>query len=588
MFVGLSQSGRAWLSPLLDDLKPLANEAAAQSLFINFLGLAAPIFVLQVYDRVVYRAGLSTLIGLTLGMVIACAFDFVLRQARAKMMQGAALKIDVSVSRALFDKTMSLPLHVLESRPTSYWKLLFRDVEVVRNTLSGATAMLVIDTPFALLFLVLIFFIAWPVAWVLILILTCFIALSWRSGAAVSKAADQETSAAIQRDGKLEEILAGRTTVKALTMGERMKELWESAQYETISQSIRRGGQADTAVSTGQLLTVAATVAMTSVGALAIIDQALTVGGLIAANMLAGRLLSPMNQLVGAWRGYGAFRQSVDRLAEVFALRDDLIRSAVALPRPVGKITVEKLHFGYLATQRTVIEDLSIVLEPNRMTAIMGLNGSGKTTLLKLVLGLYRPFKGRVLLDDADLAQFARSDLANWIGYAPQDCVLLNGTIRDNIAYGRANVSDEDVVKSSILAQAHSAILTLPQGYGTPVGEGGGQLSGGTRQRISIARALLGNPPVIVMDEPTSSLDRQAEEGLRDTLLSLSRDHTIVLVTHSPILLQACHMLVVLEAGRVAAQGAPAAVMAALAKQRQATVATQPPSPSIQNASGAL
>jgi ATP-binding cassette, subfamily C, bacterial LapB len=569
MPLALSEKAMSWLKPYIERFRPLAKDAAALSFFINLLGLAAPIFVLQIYDRVVFRAGLSTLAALTIGMVIACAFEFVLRQARAKMMQRVALTTDVEVSRALFDKVLSVPLQTLESRPTAYWKLLFRDVEVVRNTLSGPTALLAVDAPFSLLFLLLIFIIAWPVAWVLVAILACFVALSWRSGHAVSGAAAREMTAAVQRDVKLEEFLAQRATVKSLAMGGRLREVWEDAQHGAITQSIVRGVEADTAGSLGQLLTVIATVAMTAVGALAIIDQNLTIGGLIAANMLAGRLLAPMNQLVGAWRSYTSFKQSADRLADAFTLTDDLHQSPVALVRPRGRIELDKLHFGYPG-QAVIIEDLDLTIEHGGIHGILGLNGSGKTTLLKLIMGLYRPIKGRVLLDGADIAQFARDDLARWIGFVPQDCVLLGGTIRENIALGRPHATDEQIVHAATLAQAHAAIAALPNGYGTAVGEGGSQLSGGMRQRISIARALLGDPPVIVMDEPTSSLDRQAEEGLKDALAALAAKHTIILVTHSPVLLQACQRLVVLEAGRIAAQGAPAAVMAALAKQRQA------------------
>ena len=576
MSLALSEKAKSWLKPYVELLRPLGKEAAAMSFFINLLGLAAPVFVLQVYDRVVFRAGLSTLAGLTIGMVLACGFEFILRQARAAMAQRAALKIDVTLSRALFTKVQSLPLSVLENRPTAYWKLLFRDVDVVRNAMSGATAMLLVDTPFALLFLLLIFFIAWPVAWVLVLILAGFIILSWRSAAVVNEASQQETIAIVQRDAKLEEVVAGRTTVKALAMGQRMEELWEDAQHGAMQLSMRRGHHTDTAGSLGQTLTVVATVAMTAVGALAIIEQSLTIGGLIAANMLAGRLLAPMNQLIGAWKMYAAFSQSSDRLADVFAQSDDIAESSIALPRPQGALAADGVHYGYGLPPVPVLEETSVAFEPARLTAIMGLNGSGKTTLLKLLLGLYRPHKGRVLLDGADIAQFSRRDLAKWIGYVPQDCVLMNTTIRENIAYGRPGATDAEIVRAATMAQAHAAILALPKGYATPTGEGGGFLSGGLRQRISIARALINDPPVIIMDEPTSSIDRQAEEGLRDALGKLATDHTVIVVTHSPVILQACHKIVVMDAGRVAVQGPPTAVMSALAKQRLANTAPAP------------
>ena len=185
----------------------------------------------------------------------------------------------------------------------------------------------------------------------------------------------------------------------------------------------------------------------------------------------------------------------------------------------------------------------------------MGPNGCGKSTLAKLMLGLYQPSEGHVSIDGADVAQFARRDLARWIGYVPQDCTLFAGSIRDNIACVNPDASDEEIIQASTLARAHNLIVNLPKGYGTPVGEGGNRLPGGLRQRIAIARALMGDPPILVMDEPTSSLDRVAEEELRNSLLSLSRDHTIVLISHSPMIVQACHNVVIMERGGIKAAG---------------------------------
>jgi ATP-binding cassette, subfamily C, bacterial LapB len=198
----------------------------------------------------------------------------------------------------------------------------------------------------------------------------------------------------------------------------------------------------------------------------------------------------------------------------------------------------------------------------------MGLNGCGKTTLLKVLLGLYRPQTGRVLLDGADLSQFARADLAQWIGYVPQDCVLLNGTIRDNIGYGRTGIGDPEIIRAATLALAHKLIVNLPQGYATAVGEGGQRLSGGMRQRISIARALVGDPPVIIMDEPTSSLDRESEEDLARNLARLAEERPVIIVTHSPTLMGFCQHLIVMDAGRIAIEGPPRQVLAELSRRR--------------------
>ena len=575
MDIAPSHAGRAWLIPIVEDLKPLFKEAATLSFFVNILALAAPVFVLQVYDRVVFHAGLSTLAGLAVGMAFVVVFDFLLRQARAHIMQRVALKIDVITTRRLFTKIMSLPLQTLESRPASYWQLLFRDLETVRNTLSGPTALLAVDLPFAVLFIGLIFVIAWPVAWVLVIILLCFVALAWRSGNAVGNATEREKTTVVARDAFLAEIVAGRTAVKALAMADRMEEQWERRQFNTIVNAMKRGTEADMFVNLGMMVTVLATVSMTTVGALAIIDQAMTIGSLIAANMLAGRLLSPMNQLVGAWRSYAGFKQSINRLADVFGQMEDLRESSVAMPRPKGQLILDHVQFTYSPKGPPVIAGVTIKFPATGVTTVMGMNGSGKTTLAKLLLGLYRPGHGRVLLDGADIAQFSRNDIAQWIGYVPQDCLLLNGTIRENICQAHAAASDADILLAAGRAQAHKLIVDLPQGYATPVGEGGSRLSGGMRQRISIARALLGDPPIIIMDEPTSSLDRQAEEDLARTLLELAKDRPVIIVTHSPLLLQVSSHLIVLEAGKVAIQGPPREVWEEM-NRRQQTAASQP------------
>ncbi|MBT5241345.1 MAG: ATP-binding cassette domain-containing protein [Rhodospirillaceae bacterium] len=559
---------RAWLKVFLEPLRPMFKEVLLVSLFVNILAVAVPVFVLQVYDRVVFHAGMTTLQGLVIGMVIVIAFDFVLRQTRSKVMQSVALRLDVAVGRQLFEKIMALPLRSLESRPASYWQLLFRDVEAVRNTLSGASAILCADLPFAILFLTVVFLIAWPVAWVLVIVFVIFLVLAWRSGQVVSAAAEEEKTKIISRDGLISEMIMGRSTVKALAMTDHLRPLWEDRQAEAIAQSLVRGTKTDSFVNAGHGLTMFTTVAMTTVGAVAIMNQELTIGGLIAANMLSGRLLGPLNQLVGAWRNFVSFGQSVDRLGAVFGEQDDRAESAIALERPKGRITFEETTFRYGDNTPPVVDAVKLDIAPGGVTAIMGANGSGKTTLLKLLLGLYTPVSGRVLLDGADIKQFSRRDLSHWIGYAPQECVLFNGTVRDNIAQTRPDAADAEIIRASTLAQAHEMLINLPDGYGTQVGEGGSLLSGGMRQRIAIARALLGAPPVIVMDEPSGSLDKDAEANLRHTLSELGKTHTVILVTHSPVLLQACGNVIIMDQGRIRAAGPTRKVMEAMAKAR--------------------
>ncbi len=546
---------RKWLRPVLKPLRPAFREVLAMSLFVNLLALAAPVFVLQVYDRVVFFAGLTTLQGLVIGMAIALLFDFVLRQARSRMLQRVALRIDVEVGRRLFDKLLALPLRALESKPSAYWQALFRDIEVVRNVFSGASAILLTDLPFAVLFVSFIFVIALPIAWLLIIVLPLFLLLAWRSAAVLGAASAEERSAGFARDALVAEMIAGRATAKALALGDSLRPAWEDRHAETIERALNRGGRADSYVNLGTMLTVFTTVLLTSVGALAIIDQRLSIGALIATNMLAGRIISPFQQLVSMWRNYATARQAIARLGDVFAADEDRRDSEIKLDRPQGDLRLENVSFRYAEDAAPVIEGVKLHIKPGGMHAVVGPNGSGKTTLLKLINGLYPPTTGRALLDGADIAQFTRKELARWIGYAPQEAFLFAGSIRDNIAKGRPEATDQEIIAAAAGAGLHQHVIELPDGYATEIGEAGMRLSGGLRQRIVIARALIGRPPILLLDETSANLDRQAEEALAKTLSTLARDHTIIVVSHSPVLLSACNNVLALDKGKVAMAG---------------------------------
>ncbi len=544
---------RALFGLLARLLLPTIPEVVVLSIFINLLALAVPIFVMQVYDRVVFHAGLATLQGLVIGVVIVLLFDWVLRQARARILQRLALRIDVTIGRTLLDKLLALPLATLERRPASHWHLLFRDIDVVRNTLSGGPALMVCDVPFAAFFLILTFIIAPPIGWVLLAALPLFALVAWRSAAVMTATGRAERDSGMARDQFVAELIGARTTVKALALDKAIRPLWEARQADCIARAITRGSRADGYGNTATTMTMLSTVTMTSVGAYAIVQQQMSIGALIAAGMLSGRLLAVLNQLVSNWRTYTTFVQSAERLGEVFATPGERAASALALGRPGGRITLDEVSFSYPDGSRTAIEDVSLAIEPGGITAIVGANGSGKSTLLKLMQGLYRPASGRVRLDGADVAQFSRAEMAGWIGYVPQDCVLFAASIRDNIAHRQPAANAEAITRAARLAGIHAAIVDLPDGYATDIGEAGRRLSAGQRQRIAIARALLGDPPVLLLDEPTAALDPEAALAVLRTLVLLAAERTVVVVTHSRQLLLQCRTIVEVRCGRLAA-----------------------------------
>jgi PrtD family type I secretion system ABC transporter len=553
---------RTWFKDLTRPLKANLREVMAVSLFVNLLALALPVFILQVYDRVVFQQGLTTLYALVIGVAIAVGFDFLLRQTRSRMLQWAAVRVDGGLGEMVYDKIMSLPLAELERRPASDWQMLFRDVDTVRNTICGPTAVLAIDLPFTILFLVLIFVIATPIAWVLMVALPGFIALAWWSGRVMESATSQERSALSAREATISELLAGRGTIKALGIRRNIKPWWETKHAAGIENSLNRGVSGDGHVNLGIMLAAATLVAMTFFGAIAILDHRLTIGALIAANMLSSRIIGPFNQLVTNWRSFTQYRGALGRLDELFAQPGEVADDRLEFDRPKGQLTLEKVSFHYDPAGPPVIQDISMNVTPDGiLIGITGKNGSGKTTLLKLILGLYTPTKGRVLIDGADIGQFSRRQIASWIGYVPQESRLFGGTVRENIAITHPDCTDAEIIAAARKAGVHEFVANLPGGYDTDVGEGGANLSGGERQRIAIARALLRDPPILCLDEATSNLDAAAQVTLGKTLATLANDHTVIVVSHAPAFLKLCRSVIVMERGAIRMAGAPDKVL---------------------------
>ncbi|MDF1720697.1 MAG: ATP-binding cassette domain-containing protein [Minwuia sp.] len=554
-----SDAGGDWLRDLLAPVRKRLGEVIALSFIVNILAIAVPIFVLQVYDRVVFHGGLSTLQGLVIGVLIALAFDFALRQGRGRLLRAAATEIDVTLARALYARITGAPLAMLESRPTAWWQALFRDAETVRNTFSGLSAVLVADLPFAVIFAIVIFVVAAPVAWVFLAVFPLFILLAWYSGRVVRAANETERRAVFDRDSMMAELIGGRTTIKALALQGPMRDSWEQRHAGAVEEGLRRGASSDFYIHLGMTMMVLTTIATTTVGAIAILNQELSIGALVAANMLGGRIVQPFQQLVTNWRTFAATRQALSRLGEVVNTPEEAARGAISVSGLQGTIWLDNVSFGYQAGRPPAIRDARLKISTG-LHGLVGANGSGKTTLLKLMQGLYRPDAGRVMLDDADISQYGREDLARAIGYVPQHTFLFAGTIRENISIADPRVSDDMIVDVAHLAGVHEAISALPDGYGAKVGEGGMELPGGIRQRIAIARALLGNPTVLLLDEPTGNLDGQATARLAHNLQALGEDRTVIAVTHSPALLAACQNIVLMEGGQITAAG-PAAQM---------------------------
>ena len=544
-----------WLRAIIFSSKAQLRGVILVSFFVNLLALSVPVFVMQVYDRVIFHGGLNTLYGLIAGIIFVLIFEYVMRQGRSRIFQAFAVKLDVVIGRKLYDKVMNLPLLTLESRPTAYWHLLFRDLEIIRNGLSGPSAALAIDLPFAVIFFFIVCVIASPIAWVLLAVMPLFMVLAWRSGISMDSVAMLEHDVIISRDDFMGELLSARETVKSSALQKSLKPVWEARHGDLIYRSRERGQVADTHQTLAHVMMVSSTVAVTTIGALAILDQKMTIGALIAANMLGARMIIPMTQLVSQWRIFSQLRQSVTRLDTVFKLDGERSKTVVKLALPKGKLKFEKVNFAYSNNTADVVSGIEGVIGPKGMHALLGSNGSGKSTFLKVVRGLYSPDQGRVLIDGADISQFSRDVLAYWVGYLPQETSLFSGSIRDNIAITQPEVTDPAVIEAATMAEAHDFILDMPDGYATTLTENGGNLSKGQRQRLALARAFLNKPPIMLLDEPTSNLDANAEKNLAANLKIASQQSTVLAVTHSAEVLSVCDSILVMEKGRIVMAG---------------------------------
>jgi len=544
-----------WFQTLFVPLKPAYKQTLLMAFGINVIGLLASIFALQVYDRVVAKGGHHTLVALATGMAIAIVFDFILREGRSALMRRLGSRIEVAMARTLYRRLMHLPTAELEARPPAFWQTMFRDLELVRSVMTGAPALLLIDLPFLLLTLSLLSVIAPPLIPLALFIIFVFSLLAWRSERVMRGGTKQEKELMINRDAILADLASARLHLKAIGPSSDLDSKWEEQYASWMDNSIQHSANGDRYRDISQSLMVSSTVIMTSFGAIAILNQLMTMGALIAANILTGKLTGPMVQLVSQWRSFGQFSAARKRLDELFSIPLDRQKTAVSMERPKGKITMENVGYSYPGTEVLQVAEVSGRLGATGLHVIVGNNGSGKTTLLRLLRGLYKPVEGRILIDEADIQQFGQEDLARWIGYLPQQPRLINGSIKENLVLGCQEYTDEQILKACRLAGAYDMIVSLPDGFDTAVGEGGSRFSGGQRKRLAIAQCLMQDPPIILLDEPTSDLDSESEQSFIATLQDLAKQHTVVLVSHSPAILHRCDGIVVMKSSKVIAAG---------------------------------
>ncbi len=558
-----------WFWGVIAESRPLYRDVLLAALLANLFALGMPLFTMNVYDRVVPNHAFETLWVLALGLLLMLISDLVLRTMRGRFVDLASSRADVKLSAFIMERVLGTRM---EQRPASAGSFAsnLRAFESVRDFIGSATVVAFIDLPFALIFMVVIGWISWymlvPLTLGAIIMLVYALAVQGR----MHELAETTYRAGAQRNATLIEGLVGFETIKALAAEAPIQRKWE----KSAALLARVGAQlrllSSTASNTSGFVQQLINLAIVIIGVYLISERALTMGGLIACTMLASRAMAPVGQVAGLLVQYHTASTALTSLNEMMARDIERPENTHFISRGAlkGAIDFRDVSFSYPGQSEPSLRNLSFSIKPGEKVAILGRIGSGKTTLEKLILGLYLPTQGAVLVDGIDLRQLDPAELRRQIGYVQQDVMLFYGSLRDNIILGAPLADDAAIVKAAEIGGILSLVNQHPKGFDMLVGERGESLSGGQRQGVAIARAVINDPPILLLDEPTSSMDFSSEDDIKRRLGEYAQGKTVILISHRTSLLDLADRIIVMDGGRIMADGPKDQVVTALRQGR--------------------
>src|SRR5690554_80294 len=565
----LDDRGGHWFWSTLWRSARIYRDVLLASLLINIFVLANPLFVMNVYDRVVPNNAVETLWVLAVGVLVVYLFDFGLKMLRAYFIEVAGKKSDVLLSARLFEKVMGLRYDAMPASVGAFASNL-REFESIRNFLSSTTNTVLIDIPFMLLFLLVICWIGGPLVVVPAIAIPVILIYALIIKPRLRRSIEHTFTASAQKNGTLVESLTAMETLKTQRAASPMQGRWESAVGYIANWGLKSRMLSSSVANVAGFVQQLASVLLVIGGVYMIMEQTLSMGGLIACVILSGRAIAPLGQIAGLIAHYEQSLKALKTLDEIMALPDEhgAGRRYVHRPELKGGVEFKEVSFTYPDTEYGALHGVSFRLQPGERVGLIGRIGSGKSTIQKLLLGLYRPADGAISIDGIDLNQIDPTDLRRSVGYVPQDVMLFAGTVRDNITIGLPHATDAQILTAARLAGVESFVNQHPLGFDMPVGERGGRLSGGQRQAVALARALLHEPSVLVLDEPSNSMDNASEEAMRRQLKGFIKNRTLLMVTHKMSLLDLVDRLIVVDAGRILADGPKDSVLEALKQGR--------------------
>ena len=521
----------------------------------NVLALVTSIFTMVVYDRILPNEATESLIALTGGVGLALMFDFILKGLRAGFIDHAGRAADTTIGRRIFDQVLDVQLAARKGSAGALANTL-REFESLRDVITSATMVTVVDLPFIALFLFVIYQIAGP----LVLVPGLAVPLAILIGLAVQPFLAGLAARGFQdgqsKQGILVETISGLETIKAIGAGPAMRARWDEASRRQSDHGLRARGLTQLALNATGLVQQAAQVLVVFYGVFLIAEGVTSMGGLIAAVILTGRALAPLAMMVQTLTRINGARQAYRSLDALMRADSERPAGRAWISRPVlqGAIALDNVRFAYPEAPET-LKGVSFAIAPGEKVAILGRIGSGKSTLARLLIGLYPPTSGTVRIDGVDIRQIDPGDLRRNVGSVLQDVWLFTGTLRENIALGSVRPRDAEILEAARIAGVEEFAARHPHGYDLLLGERGEGLSGGQRQAIALARALVGRPPILLLDEPTSLMDVQSETAVLRRMKDALADRTLVIVTHRTAPLDLVDRVIVIEDGRVAFDG---------------------------------
>ena len=528
-----------WFWGTLKRSKKIYFDVVIASFIINLFVLASPLFTMNVYDRVVPNNAVETLWVLALGVSVVYGIDLFLKFVRSYFLEIAGKKSDIIMSSILFERVMDMKF---SNKPKSVGSFAsnLKEFDTVRNFFSSASLAAIVDLPFALIFLIVTYF--------------------------IQNAIKSTFEASAMKNGILIESLSSLETIKTLGASGHVQWNWEEATGEIANRSIKSKIITTSITTVTSFLVQLNTIAIIVLGVYMIQDTHLTMGGLIAAVMLSSRAIAPMGQVASLAANFEQTKTAYQSLSKIMQMPVERPEGKKFVRRNSfeGKIEFKNVSFTYPDTTKGSLDRINFVSQPGEKVGIIGRNGSGKTTLQKIILGLYAPTEGSVLIDGIDINQIDPADLRRNIGYVPQDVVLFKGTVRENIVQKAPYVDDMQIIKAAKVSGVDEYVNAHPLGFDMPVFERGDGISGGQRQSIAVARAFLLDSPIILLDEPTNSLDNTVESKLKANLKVNTVNKTMILVTHRTSMLDLVDRLIVMDNGKILLDGPRDEVLARL------------------------